>query len=154
MKIWNKPTSKVRHFSKIDKIFITALGLVTQNGEKSRIPMPRKARHCRTGYLDWEHIILCNQSHYIKVSKYRKQTLKFAFDIYWPLEVAQGGVSSRAIHNWLWIFSLFVAKKNSKKKNCKRDITQHFSADATMIFKKSLLWFFFMIFFFNYFGKK
>ena len=27
----------------------------------------------------------------------------------------QGGVSSRAIYNWLWIFSLFFAKKNSNK---------------------------------------
>ena len=29
--------------------------------------------------------------------------------------IAQGGVSSRAIHNWLWIFSLFFAKKNQTK---------------------------------------
>ena len=26
------------------------------------------------------------------------------------IEVAQGGMSSRAIHNWLWIFSLFQPK--------------------------------------------
>ena len=31
------------------------------------------------------------------------------------IEVAQGGVSSKAIHNWLWIFSLFWAKKRFKK---------------------------------------
>ena len=37
----------------------------------------------------------CTQSHYI--------------------EVVQGGVSSRAIQDWLQIFSLFVAKKNLKK---------------------------------------
>ena len=29
-------------------------------------------------------------------------------------EVAQGGVSRRAIHNWLWIFSLFCQKKFKK----------------------------------------
>ena len=48
------------------------------------------------------------------------KTLKFAFKIYWPLvrviiEVAQGGVSSRAIHNWLLIFSLFWFKKIEKE---------------------------------------
>ena len=31
------------------------------------------------------------------------------------IEVAQGSVSSRAIHNWLWIFSLFFATKKLKK---------------------------------------
>ena len=36
----------------------------------------------------------CDQSHYI--------------------EVAQGGVSSRARRNWLWIFSLFYVKKSKK----------------------------------------
>ena len=58
------------------------------------------------------------------------------------IEVTQGGVSSRAGRNWLWIFSLFYAKKKkSKKKNYKRDIMQLFSADAT-IFLKILLIFF------------
>ena len=31
-------------------------------------------------------------------------------------KVAQGGVFSRAIHNWLWISSLVLAKKKFKKK--------------------------------------
>ena len=31
------------------------------------------------------------------------------------IEVAQGGVLSRAIHNWFWIFSLFLAKKRFKQ---------------------------------------
>ena len=44
----------------------------------------------------------CKQSHYI--------------------EVAQGGKSSRARQNWLWIFSLFWAKTQFKNQIYKRDI--------------------------------
>ena len=55
-------------------------------------------------------------------------------------------VSSRAIHNWLWIFSIFLAKikiqnKLKKKKSYKRDIMQLFSANATIIFKKYFILF-------------
>ena len=32
------------------------------------------------------------------------------------IEVTQGGDSSRAIHNWLWIFSLIWGKKKNQKK--------------------------------------
>ena len=50
------------------------------------------------------------------------------------IEVAQGADSSRAIHNWLWIFSLFWGKIFfSKNQFYKRDVLQLFSADATMI---------------------
>ena len=50
------------------------------------------------------------------------------------VEVAQRGVSSRARHNWFWIFSLFWAKKNYK-----RDIKQLFPADATVLFYKMFI---------------
>ena len=60
------------------------------------------------------------------------------------IEVAQGGESSRARHNWLWILSLFWAKRNFKNilylyYICIRDIVQLFRADATM-FKKNCPW--------------
>ena len=58
------------------------------------------------------------------------------------IEVAQGGVFSRARHNWLSIFSLLWAKKESKKKFkknfYKREIMQPFSANAT-IFKRKII---------------
>ena len=47
------------------------------------------------------------------------------------IEVAQGGVSSRAIQNWLWIFSLLFAIFFNT-----RDIMQLISSDATMFLKK------------------
>ena len=47
----------------------------------------------------------------------------------------QRGVSSRAIHNWMWIFRLFLAKhkfKKIQKKIYKRDIMQLFSANTAI----------------------
>ena len=60
------------------------------------------------------------------------------------IDFAQGGISSRAIDNWLWMFSLFFAKKNSKHSKkifYKRDIMQLFSADTTMFLKETLKFF-------------
>ena len=52
------------------------------------------------------------------------------------IEVGQGDVSSRAIHNWLWIFrqSYTKKKKDQKQSFIKKYIMQLFSADATMFF--------------------
>ena len=47
------------------------------------------------------------------------------------IEVVQGSVSGRAIHNRFWIFSLFFAPKKFKQ-NFKKDIRYLFSADATV----------------------
>ena len=66
----------------------------------------------------WIHRNLSKQSHYI--------------------EVAQEGISSRAKHNWLWIFSPFWDKiKKNKKKNYKRFIMQLFSTNATIFKRKN-----------------
>ena len=58
------------------------------------------------------------------------------------IEVMQGGVFSRAKHNWLYIFSLFFGKKTKSKQNFyMRDIMQFFSSDATMFLEKFWIYF-------------
>ena len=59
------------------------------------------------------------------------------------IEVAQGGVSSRAIHNWLWIFSLFWAKIKIKIKINKKIIIKEILCNSLVrmlqcFFKKCL----------------
>ena len=62
------------------------------------------------------------------------------------IEVAQGGVSSRAIHNWFWIFSLFFDKKKIQKKY---QIKLFFIKEILCNFLvRSLQCFFFKYFFF------
>ena len=65
-------------------------------------------------YLN-ETDVSCSQSHYV--------------------EVAQGGVSSRAIHNWLWMFSLLLGRTKLKT-NHQTDIMQLFSADTIIFLEK------------------
>ena len=52
------------------------------------------------------------------------------------IEVAQGGVCNRARHNWLWIFSLFWAKKNSKEKKNIKEILCNFLLWTLQYLKK------------------
>ena len=55
------------------------------------------------------------------------------------IEVPQGGVSSRAIHNWLWIFNLNIwAKKNKERKFIKKILCNFLVRKLQCFLKKSL----------------
>ena len=51
---------------------------------------------------------------------FQKSLLSVRFIQSHYIEVAQGGVSSRAIQNWLWIFSIFFSKKYYVTFQCDR----------------------------------
>ena len=49
-------------------------------------------------------------------------------------EVAQGGISSRGIHIWLWIFCLFFPTKNLKNKKIKNKYQSTFQCGRHNVF--------------------
>ena len=85
----NSPPKSKNFPSNISKNFQDPIPYIALGGRKP-------FRACLTGWLISPCILLklnwltSNQSHYV--------------------EVAQGGVSNRAIHNWLWVSSLLFAK--------------------------------------------